>query len=206
MSLLSQSAFVKPVGRHRKLRGALAVAVGAALVFAGTACSAGQVSQTATQAPAINGANMDLGKLALRDVLIVYPDADDPAKVFAAGGPFQLAFVVANDDPVNASKLVSIKAPTGTVTLSGNTTVPAGLALRAGTPDGMTAAPGQELLQATFTNAGKTVAPGLAVPLVFTFSTQGKTETVTVETPVDAGATLERKDKVEDPGHGGGRH
>lgn len=185
MSQLSQSALVKS---------ALAVAVGVGVVVSVSACGSGQVSQTATQAPAVNGATVRSGALVLNDVHIVYP-VGDSAAVFTAGGPFQLAFVITNDDAVDGTKLVSITAPTGTVALDGDTTVPAGLALRAGKPTGMTPAEGQKTLQATLSGTGKTVAPGLSVPLTFTFSSNGRMSSVVVDTPVDAGSLMERKDK-----------
>ncbi|QKT08445.1 hypothetical protein HUN08_15520 [Gordonia sp. X0973] len=190
MTLLSQSAFTSGL-----VKSALAVAIGAAVVATGTACGSGQVSQTATQAPAINGAVVRDGNLTLNDVQVIYPTATDSTAVFAAGGPYKLAFVISNDDPVNNTKLVSITAPTGTVALDGDTTVPAGLALRAGEPAGMTPTEGQKFLSATLSNAGQTVSPGLTVPLTFNFNTNGKATSVKVDTPVDAGALMERKDK-----------
>lgn len=186
MSQLVKSTLVKS---------ALAAAIGVGLIVSVSACGSGQVSQTATQAPAVNGATVHDGALALSDVLIVYPTTTNPATVFAAGGPFQLAFVVTNDDPVNATKLVSITTPTGTVGLDGDATVAPGLMLRAGRPAGMTPAQGQQVLEATLTNTGKTVSPGLTVPLTFNFDTKGKMTSIVVDTPVDAGALMERKDK-----------
>ncbi|MFT4201213.1 hypothetical protein [Gordonia sp. (in: high G+C Gram-positive bacteria)] len=185
MSLLSQSALVKS---------ALAVTIGAGVVLAASACGSGQVSQTATQAPAVNGATVRDGGLAVNDVQIVYPEGDSAA-VFAAGGPFKLAFVATNDDPVNDAKLVSITAPTGTVAVPGDAVVKPGSALRAGKPAGMISAEGAKSVDITFSNTGKTVAPGLTVPLTFTFDTAGKTTNIKVETPVDVGSLAERKDK-----------
>ena len=59
----------------------------------------------------------------------------------------------------------------------------------------MTPAQGQKVLEATLTNTGKTVSPGLTVPLTFNFDTKGKMTSIVVDTPVDAGALMERKDK-----------
>lgn len=196
MSQLSQSALVKS---------AMAAAIGLGVVVSVAACGSGQVSQTATQAAAVNGATVRSGALTVADVQIVYPDSNAPAAVFANGGPFQLAFFISNDDPVNATKLVSITAPSGTVAFS-DAVIPAGGTLRAGTPAGMIATQGQTPLVVTYTGAGKLVSPGLTVPLTFNFSTNGKTTSVVVDTPVDSGSVMERKDKdpgdsAEDGGH-----
>ncbi|MFT3901089.1 MAG: hypothetical protein QM728_12720 [Gordonia sp. (in: high G+C Gram-positive bacteria)] len=185
MSLLSQSALVKS---------ALAVAIGTGVIVSASACGSGQVSQTATQAAAVNGATVREGSITVNDAQIVYPDGDSAA-AFAAGGPFKLAFVITNEDPVNVLKLDSIEAPTGTVTLPADTDVKPGLALRAGKPAGMTPAEGQKQLDVTFNGAGKTVAPGLTVPLTFNFTQAGKPIKVVVNTPVDVGSLAERKDK-----------
>ena len=50
----------------RRVVTALALAAGAALTM--SACSAGQITQTSTQVPAINGSNVDAGSIALRNV------------------------------------------------------------------------------------------------------------------------------------------
>mgnify|MGYP006992422232 CR=1 FL=1 len=92
MFQLSQSALVKS---------AIAAAVGLGVVVSISACGAGQVSQTATQAAAVNGATVRLGALTLADVQIIYPGTTAPAEVFTNGGPFQIAFYISNNDPVN---------------------------------------------------------------------------------------------------------
>ncbi|GED99035.1 hypothetical protein [Gordonia crocea] len=189
MSQLSQSAFAKS---------ALAAAIGIGVVVSAAACGSGQVSQTATQAPAINGATVRDGALTLNDVTIIFPTSTDATTAFTQGGPFQIGFVASSEDTVHDTELVSITTPHGTVTLKGDTTIPAGLTLRAGKPAGMTPAQGQKVLEATLTDTLKgterTVSPGLTVPLTFTFSTDGKISKVLVDTPVDAGALMERKD------------
>ena len=99
------------------------------------------------------------------------------------------------------------KGTRGTITLDGDTTVPAGLVLRAGKPAGMIATQGQTPLEVTYTGAGKLVSPGLTVPLTFNFSTKGKASSIVVDTPVDAGSLMERKDKdPADSAEEGGHH
>lgn len=65
-------------------RGALAfVAAGSALAL--TACGAGQISQTANQVAAVNGAHAEEGSLAIRDAaVVVTPDNEFAVKFTAA--------------------------------------------------------------------------------------------------------------------------
>jgi hypothetical protein len=64
---------VKPL-KSTAARGILALVAGSA-ALAVTACGAGQISQTANQAPAVNGTNGSQGDAVVRDVsLIVQPD------------------------------------------------------------------------------------------------------------------------------------
>jgi hypothetical protein len=68
--------------------GTLALAAVAAL----TGCSAGQVTQTSTQVPTVQGASADVGDLALRDIRILYPSGG----TYAEGSTAELALVVTN--------------------------------------------------------------------------------------------------------------
>ncbi|WP_245555600.1 hypothetical protein [Gordonia soli] len=192
-------------GRARRFTTATAVAAVSAAVVLGTAgCGAGQISQTANQLPAVNGASAFLGPLKLRDVLIVYP-AQRADEVFGDGGPFELSFVISNESQLVNERLVRITPSRGTVRIDGATDIPAGKALRAGTPAGLLIpedAPAdatERRITVTLSDAGKTVAPGLTTRLDFTFAESG---TVRVDTPIDAGARMIRQDKIrqaEDP-------
>lgn len=207
MSVLSVS--------KRRLASTIAIAaVGVGVVLSSTACGAGQISQSANQAAAVNGASVDLGKIALRDVQILYP-ADKSSEVFGAGGPFKIAFVITNNSPDRYVRLDKITATKGNVTIDGSgdeLIIAPGGALRAGTPVGLltpeAAATGQsgdaKRLTVTLSDAGKTVATGLTTKLTFTFSTAevGQSRVFTpmtgnavVDTPVDAGTYLVRQDK-----------
>ncbi|EON33328.1 MULTISPECIES: hypothetical protein [Gordonia] len=178
-------------------------AIGIAVALGTTGCGAGQISQTANQLPAVNGANVNLDELQLRDVQILYPE-DDASTVFGDGGPFEIAFVIANADPLVYYRLKEIRPEEGQVTFiegaeADDRIIPPNGALRGGTPVG--ANPEfEKRLSVELDNTGDTVAAGLTTELTFAFEKReadgrwvaaGET---TVETPVDGGAELERQD------------
>ena len=202
-----------PARNVRRRRVASAIAVGAiatGLALGTTACGAGQTSQTANQASAVNGNSATVGPLALRDVAVVFPESGDVA--FANGGPLEMSFLISNTSPDVADKLESIEFASGDgkVTIDGPTEIPATKSLRAGTPGLLltTSAepedPSEKRISVTITGAAKTITPGLTVPLTFDFQQAGET---TLNVPVDAGPLLPRQDKargVVEEDHGGG--
>jgi hypothetical protein len=178
---------------------ASAVAVGAiasGLLIGTTACGAGQTSQTANQASAVNGNSATVGPLALRDVAVVFPESGDVA--FANGGPLEMSFLISNTSPDVSDSLESIEFAEGNgrVTIDGPTDIPATKSLRAGQPGLLLVTegpedPSEERISVTITGAGKAITPGLTVPLTFDFEKAGE---VTVNVPVDAGPLLPRQD------------
>jgi hypothetical protein len=179
---------------------ASAIAVGAiasGLLLGTTACGAGQTSQTANQASAVNGTSATVGPLALRDVAVSFPESGDVA--FDNGGPLKMSFLISNTSPDVADKLETIKFADGSgkVTIDGTTDIPATKSLRAGNPGLLltTSAepedPSEKRIDVTLTGAGKAITPGLTVPLTFDFEQAGE---VTVNVPVDAGPLLPRQD------------
>ncbi|GAC52645.1 hypothetical protein GOAMI_14_00320 [Gordonia amicalis NBRC 100051 = JCM 11271] len=220
MSVLPLSARRSAV-RPSRLATAVAT-IGIAVALGTTGCGAGQISQTANQLPAVNGANVNIDSLQLRDVQIVYPEKDAPT-VFGNGGPFEIAFVVANSDPTVYYRLKEIKPEKGSIEFvegsdSADRVIPPGQALRGGTPVGATR-DGEKKVTAELTNAGDTVASGLTTELTFVFEKRESNGSwvpageTTVQTPVDAGAKLERQDVARNAeptfynqGHGEGGH
>ena len=81
-------------------------AFGLAIALGTSACGAGQVSQTTSQEPAVNGGSAKLGALLIRDVTFVWPtDAEASAE---AGGPYDIAFLISNESATVADKLVAV--------------------------------------------------------------------------------------------------
>ncbi|GAB3580106.1 hypothetical protein GCM10027445_49830 [Amycolatopsis endophytica] len=111
--------------QNRRVVGASVVAAGAALALAG--CGAGQITQTATMLPAVNGAMAQVGKLNLRDAGLV--NRNDCQQAYASGSNAPLALVIANDG-VSDDQLVSVSSPSAaTATIDGQQNIVAGSTL-----------------------------------------------------------------------------
>ncbi|PYE20037.1 hypothetical protein DFR67_102175 [Williamsia limnetica] len=193
------SRSVRSVRRSRFVSAVAAATIASGLLIGTTACGAGQIAQTANQAPAINGNEIDAGPLALRDVHIVFPK-DGSTQAFVNGGPLEMAFLIANGSPDTADTLESISFADGSgeVEIEGKTEIGPNQSLRAGEPALLLTTseepsnPSEERITVTVTGAPPSLTPGLTVPMVFDFEKAGQT---TIEVPVDAGAILPRQDK-----------
>jgi copper(I)-binding protein len=171
-------------------------ACGLAAAAALTGCSAGQISQTATQQAAVNGTAATVGSITLRNVHLRAPQSTDYVQ---PGSTAELLFVASNDSPDKADKLTSITSDFGTVALSGDTSLPATDVLVVGEPDGQIAP-----LQAAETadaakamvNLSKPITNGLTYPFTFTFQNAGP---LTVAVPISAGEAP-RRDTTGDTG------
>ncbi|MEV6224904.1 hypothetical protein AB0M13_24955 [Nocardia fluminea] len=91
---------------------ALAAAAGIAL----TGCSAGQHTQTSSQAAAINGNHANVGEIALRNVHIVYPPA---AAEHNKGGKAVIALSIINNSEIVTDELTSVSTDLGQVRITG---------------------------------------------------------------------------------------
>lgn len=164
---------------------ACAAAAGVAL----TGCGAGQVSQTATQEPAVNGAAASAGSIALRNVHLRAPQVSDYVQ---PGSDVELLLVAANNSADVNDKLVSISSEVGEISLTGDGTVPAGGVLVVGEPDGqLKALDAAERADAVTAEVAltKPISNGLTYPFTFTFEKSGQT---TVNVPISAGETPRR--------------
>ncbi|MGD9621790.1 MAG: hypothetical protein AB7G47_18620 [Mycolicibacterium sp.] len=169
-------------------------------------CGAGQVSQTATQEPAINGTSGRAGEIALRNVHLRATQTSDYVE---PGRDVELLFVAANDSPDVDDKLVSISSDVGKVSLTGDTALPATGVLVVGTPDGQPT-PLESIEVADSAEAtvelSKPITNGLTYDFTFTFEKAGKT---TVSVPISAGEAP-RRDAIPGDGgssdHSGGGH
>ncbi|WP_167460505.1 hypothetical protein [Nocardia brasiliensis] len=100
---------------RRRMVPVAALAAGAAIALTG--CSAGQISQTADQVAAINGNHADIGKIALRNVHIVFP-AHGSEYTNAKGGKAVIALSIVNNSPSVPDELTSISTDLGTVKIT----------------------------------------------------------------------------------------
>ncbi|MFB1294552.1 hypothetical protein ACAG24_003490 [Mycobacterium sp. pW049] len=185
-------------------------ACGLAVSLVLSGCGAGQVSQTATQEPAVNGTSGKAGPIALRNVHIRAAQTTDYVE---PGSEAELIFVAANSSADNPDKLVSITSDIGSVTLTGGGDVPVNGVLVVGAPDGQVAAlesvEPADAAEATI-RLSKPISNGLTYDFTFTFEKAGET---TVAVPISAGETPRRDGPVGggssegsggSSGHGGG--
>lgn len=198
------------MNRIKSRRSAVTVALAACGLAAAAAlsgCSAGQLAQTATQQAAVNGTAAMVGNVTLRNVHLRAPQTADYVQ---PGSDVELLFVAANESPDTADKLTSITSDYGTVSLTGDTSLPAHDVLVVGEPDGQIAA-----LEATETadaakakvDINKPITNGLTYNFTFNFEKAGQ---ITVPVPISAGEA-QRRDTAGDASHdkGGdtsGRH
>ena len=146
----------------------VACAVAAALALSG--CAAGQISQTADQVAAIDGANGDAGKIGVRNALLATPDNPNGLD---KGSDARLLVYVSNDSTADDT-LSSVSSPAAaSVQISGTAAVPAQALTNFAADDS----------KVTITLKGLTQAVGFgqSVPVTFTFATAGA---VTVNVPI----------------------
>ncbi|SEH61059.1 hypothetical protein SAMN04489835_1999 [Mycolicibacterium rutilum] len=177
------------------------VACGLAAAFALTGCGAGQVSQTAMQEPAVNGTSANLGAISLRNVHL---RAEQVTDYVQPGSEVELLFQASNDSPDTNDKLVEITSDVGTVTLTGDTALPASGVLTVGAPDGqITPLESVETAEAAEAKVelSKPITNGLTYKFVFKFEKAGD---ATVAVPISAGESPRREDPAAAGGHGGG--
>jgi hypothetical protein len=194
-----------PVNRFKSRTSAVTSGLAACALAAAvalTGCGAGQVSQTATQEPAVNGTNAAAGDIALRNIHL---RAAQTADYVQPGREVELLFVAANMSPDTNDRLVSVTSDIGSVTLTGDTTVPAGGVLVVGVPDGQTT-PLESVEAAEAAEAKvrltKPITNGLTYNFTFTFERSGQT---TVTVPISAGEAP-RREAAAEAGDTGGHH
>jgi copper(I)-binding protein len=175
-------------------------ACGLAAALALSGCGAGQVSQTATQEPAVNGTSANVGKIAIRNAHLRATQTSDYVQ---PGSEVELIFTASNESPDVNDRLVSITSDVGTVTLSGDPALPASGTLIVGAPDGqVTALESVETAEAAEATVAlsKPITNGLTYNFTFTFEKSGEG---TVAVPISAGESPRREDAGA-AGHGGG--
>ena len=160
---------------------AAVVAVVAAVL---SGCGAGQISQTATQEPAVNGNRVTINNVALRDIRMQAVQTGD---FLHPGRRVELVLVAVNQSPDVADKLVGITSDVGAVTVFGDLRLPAGGMLFIGTPEGKYVAPGpvnsDTAAKATVV-LSKPISNGLLYKFTFKFEKAGQ---ASVQVPISAG-------------------
>jgi hypothetical protein len=181
----------------------------AATALTAAACGSGQISQTAVQAPAVNGNQANVGPIALRDVRIDYPgalganggetsSATNATTTNVKGGHAVLLFTAINNSASRPDRLVTITSEVGDATmhpLAGSTdnALPIdGKLVAMRMPADPTAAQrhadtttGTAPIYVTIDNLNRDLTPGLTIGVQFTFEHAGA---IDVRVPIDAGA------------------
>ena len=134
-----------------------ALAAGAALALSG--CGAGQISQTASQVPAVNGNAATVGTVALRDVRILLPQSEQYTN--AKGGKAVLAFSAINQSSSRNDELVSVTTDLGQVKI---------------TPEKPQLAPGQTVVADGAAKAGEAASAPTSAAAPTTEPGHGATE------------------------------
>jgi hypothetical protein len=147
----------RSIGPLRKILPAIAVGL-VALGVAG--CGSGQVTQTDSMEPAVNGNKGDLGELALRNVAIAYPENGSYDK----GDDAPLLLTIVNTGGTD-DELTAVSTPAaGTVEVTGDKTLPARTALQAVVPDESAASssvePTESSAPSSSESSAETSAPG----------------------------------------------
>jgi copper(I)-binding protein len=142
-------------GRPRPTRAPLVV--GALIAAAAlTGCGAGQISQTAEQVAAVEGANAGTGELVVRNATIEYDGPVEGAPVHAAGDAAPLNMTIVNTG-AEVDRLIAASSPVASsVQVSGVLRIPGGQALSI---QGAPAAPVPAVEQQPTGTAGPGAAP-----------------------------------------------
>ena len=152
-------------------------------------CGAGQISQMATQEPAVNGNKVSFNNVALRDVRI---QATQTGDFLRPGKTVDLVLVAVNQSPDVADRLLGITTDIGTVTVNGDTHLPPSGMLFIGTPEGQKVAPGplnSNSAAKASVSLAKPITNGLSYNFTFTFEKAGQ---ASVLVPISAGLAPER--------------
>ena len=177
-------------------------ACGLAAAVALSGCGAGQVSQMATQEPAVNGTSSTVGQISLRNIHLRAALSTDYVQT---GRDVELLFVAVNESPDVNDKLTSITSDIGNVSLTGDTSIPANGVLVVGEPDGQIASlesAEKADVAAAKIALSKPVTNGLTYDFTFNLDKAGQT---TVTVPISAGEAPRREAAVE-AGDTGGHH
>lgn len=134
-----------------------ALALGASLL---TGCAAGQIAQTADQIAGVDGAQGTVGPIGVRDALLAMPQG----KNYPKGSQAPLMLWITND-AATSDTLTAITTSAGTVTISGNATVPAQSFLQVGGTG--------KAVTATVTGLTRDLDYGISVPMTFSFAHAG---------------------------------
>ncbi|HEX2298274.1 MAG TPA: hypothetical protein VHH34_07125 [Pseudonocardiaceae bacterium] len=173
------------------------------------------MTQTDAQVAAIDGASADVQNIALRDVLISYPEHTKGS--YPVGSDVPVQFTIVNQGP-SADTLTSVTTPAARrVVVQGNTTLPAEMSV-ASSGEAETAGSGEAgahgapsagaepvspldvgEMRIVLTDTTRTLRPGQNIELTFVFQKAG---TITLPVPMGPPAESERHPLEHNPHSG----
>jgi copper(I)-binding protein len=169
----------------RRVLGSAVLGLGAALLLAG--CGAGQITQTDTMLPAVNGAlgqAGQAGQVSVRNAVLANRNSCEQA--YTAGSNVPLVLTIANAGQ-HDDQLVSVTSPDATgATIDGQKTVVAGSTLVVGDSLETNPTPSDTKIgraNVTLDGLKSVVWPGQLTPVTFNFRDAGS---VTLQLPVAA--------------------
>lgn len=164
-----------------------AAALGLAGVLGVTGCSAGQVTQTDSVQPAVNGNTGQVGDISLRDVRVAYPDDGS----YEPGDEVALQLTIVNDgDTATALESVSSDLSEVDAELLGNPSLPGRFGLHVVVPEEPT---GNEAPETSGASETETSVTGTSVP-----ETSGGEEPPSTETSGGEVTTTEQPTRPAD--------
>jgi hypothetical protein len=146
-------------------------------------CGAGQVSQTASQASAVNGYSGQVGSILVRDASIAFAGQGTAAAIYRAGGTAPLDMTLVNQGS-QPDKLISAASPiAGSVQVQGDAAIGADQTISVGNTD----SPGDanslaaRTIKITLTGLKQDITAGSNYPVQLTFQRAG---TLSAKLPV----------------------
>lgn len=185
--------------------GRITLALGAAALIAG--CGAGQITQTNTQRPAVNGDEAVAGMLRISNAAMSYPEGE--AARYPAGSDVALVLTIANNGAED-DQLQSASSPQAeSVSITGDKQLIAFRRLNVGHAAGTEPADveatqdGEEIGSAQIVLKGITseLRPGMTVQVTLTFRDAG---TVTLRLPIEAPTHVRTAEPEAEQGAEGG--
>jgi hypothetical protein len=146
-----------------------------ALLATLTGCGAGQVSQTASQASAVNGYSGRAGDVEVRNAAIAYAGQADNGAIYRAGQTAPLNMTLVNVG-IAADRLVSVSSPVAAGgQIQGDGSIGAAQSITVGDSDSQADAAAQaaRTINVTLVGLKQDIKAGLNYPVVLTFERGG---------------------------------
>jgi copper(I)-binding protein len=140
-----------------------------------TGCGAGQITQTDTQASAVNGYQGMAGRIMVRNASIAYTGQANTGAIYRAGGAADLNMTLVNVSPT-PDQLVSVSSPIAAAGLvQGDAVIPGGRAVQVGNGDSPAdaAALADKTISVRLVGLKQDITAGLNYPVVLTFQHGG---------------------------------